>query len=50
METALFIEEAIGGEDMEMRMKDEVIAEGVDSSGSGDAPLGKAKAYSESVS
>jgi hypothetical protein len=37
METALFVEESVGGEDMEMGMKDEVIAEGVDSSCSGDS-------------
>ena len=40
METALFVEESIGGEDMEMGMKDEVIAEGVDGSCSGDSAIG----------
>ena len=50
METALFVEESVGGEDMEMGMKDEVIAEGVDSGGSGNAPPRHAESGAESVS
>ncbi len=50
METASFIEEAIGGEDVEMGMKDEVVAKGVNGSGSGDATVGQTEAYAESVS
>jgi hypothetical protein len=49
METALFVEESIGGENMEMGMKDEVIAEGVDSSSSGDAPPRHAESGAESI-
>jgi hypothetical protein len=49
METALFVEESVGGEDMEMGMKDEVIAEGVDSSCSGDSAIGEAEACAESI-
>jgi len=50
VETASFIEEAIGGEDVEMGMKDEVVAKGVNGSGSGDATVGQTEAYAESVS
>ena len=40
VEAAVFVKEAVGGEDMEVRVEDEVVAEGVDRSGSGDAPTG----------
>jgi hypothetical protein len=49
METALFVEESIGGKDMEMGMRDEVIAKGVDGSGSGDSAIGEAEACAEGI-
>ncbi len=47
MQTALFVEESVGGKDMEMGMKDEVIAKGVD--GSGDSAIGEAEACAEGI-
>ena len=49
METALFVEESVGGKYMEMGMKDEVIAEGVDGSCSGDSAIGEAEACAEGI-
>ena len=49
VETSLCVEKAVGGEDMEMGMKDEVIAKGVDGSGSGDAATGHAEACAEGI-
>jgi hypothetical protein len=37
MEAALGVEQAVGGKDVEVRMEEEVIAEGVDSGHSGEA-------------
>lgn len=49
METALFVEESVVGKDMEMGMKDEVIAEGVDGSCSGKSAIGEAEACAEGI-
>jgi len=49
VEAAFLIEQAVGGEDMKMRMEDEVIAEGVDGSGSGDATVRQTEAGAEGV-
>jgi len=39
VEAALGVEESVGGEDVEVGMKDEVIAEGVDSGDGGEFPI-----------
>jgi hypothetical protein len=49
MEAAVFVEEAVRGEHMEMGMKDEVIAKGVDRGGSGDSAIGETEAYAEGI-
>ena len=41
VEAALGVEQAVGGKDVEMRMEEEVIAEGVDSGHSGEAAIGQ---------
>ena len=49
MEAAFFVEEAIGGEDVEVGMEDEVVAKGVDGGGGGEASIGEIEAEAESV-
>ena len=39
MEAALGVEQAVGGKDVEMRIEEEVIAEGVDGGHSGEAAI-----------
>lgn len=46
---AFFVEEAVGGEDMEVWVEYEVVAEGVDGSSSGDATAGQIEAGTEGV-
>ena len=43
------VEEAVGGEDVEVGMKDEVIAEGVDSGDGGEFPIGEVEADAEGI-
>ena len=49
MEAAFFVEETVGGEDVEVRVEDEVIAEGVDGGSGGDAPAGQTETGAEGV-
>ena len=49
VEPSFFVEQAVGGEDVEMRMEDEVIAEGVDGGGGGDATARQAESGAEGV-
>jgi hypothetical protein len=49
VEAAVGGEESIGGKDMEVRVEDEVVAEGVDSGDRSDAAVGEAEAGAEGV-
>ncbi len=49
VEAAFLVEQAIGGENVEVRVEDEVIAEGVDGGPGGDAAIGQAEADAEGV-
>jgi len=49
VEAAFLFEQAVGGEEVEMRMEDEVVAENVDGGGSGDAALWQAEPGAEGV-
>ena len=49
VEAAFLVEQAVGGEDMKMRMEDEVIAEGVDGGSGGEATAGQIEAGAEGV-
>ena len=49
VEAAFLVEQAVGGEDVEVRVEDKVVAEGVDGSGGGDATTGQAEAGAEGV-
>ena len=49
VEAALLVEQAVGGEDVEVRMEHEVVTEGVDSGSSGDATAGQTEAGAEGV-
>ena len=43
------VEKAVGGEDVEVGMEDEVIAEGVDSGDGGEFPIGEVEADAEGI-
>jgi len=49
VEAAFFVEEAIGGEDVEVGMEDEVVAKGVDGGGGSEASIGEIEAEAEGV-
>ncbi len=49
VEAAFFVEQAVGGEDMEVRVEDEVIPEGVDGGSGGDATGEQVEAGAEGV-
>lgn len=49
VKAAFLVEEAVGGEDVKVRVEDEVVAEGVDGGGGGDASAGQAEAGAEAV-
>jgi hypothetical protein len=49
VEMAVGGEEAVGSEDMEMRVEDQIIAEGVDGGDGSDAAVGKVEASAEGV-
>jgi hypothetical protein len=49
VKAALLIEQAIGGEEVEVRVEDEVVAEGVDGRGGGDATMGELEPGAEGV-
>ena len=49
VEAALGVEEAVGGEDVEVGMEDEVIAEGVDSGHGGEFPIGEVETGAERI-
>ena len=49
VEASFGIEQAVGGEDVEVRVEEEVIAEGVDSGDSREAAIGKVEAGSERI-
>jgi hypothetical protein len=49
VEAAFLVEQAVGGEDVEVRVKYEVIAEGVDGGGGGDASARQAESGAEGV-
>ena len=47
VEAAFLVEQAVGSEDVEVRVEDEVVAEGVDGSGGGEATGGQAETGAE---
>ena len=49
VEAAFFVEEAIGGEDVDMGVEEEVVAKGMDGGGGSDASLGEIEAGAEGV-
>ena len=49
VKAAFVVEQAVGGEDMEVRVEDEVIAEGVDGRGGGEAAAGQVEARAKGV-
>ena len=49
MEPTLFVEEAIGGKKLEMRMIEEVIAKSVNDGIGGDSATGKTEARADSI-
>ena len=49
VEAAFLVEQAVGGEDVEVRVEDEVIPEGVDGGGGGDASARQIEAGTEGV-
>ena len=49
VEAAFLIEQAVGGEDVEVRVEDEVIAEGVDGGSGGEATIRQTEAGAEGV-
>jgi hypothetical protein len=49
VEAAFFIKEAVGGEDVEVGMEDEVVAKGVQGGGGGEAAFGQIEAGAEVV-
>jgi hypothetical protein len=49
VEAAFLVEKAVGGEDVEVRVEDKVIAEGVDGGSGGDATARQAEAGAEGV-
>ena len=49
VEAAFFVEEAIGGEDVDMGVEEEVVAKGVDGGSGSDAPVGEIEAGAEGV-
>jgi hypothetical protein len=49
VEAAFFIEEAVGSEDVEVRMEDEVVAKGVQGGSGGEAAFGQIQAGAEVV-
>jgi len=49
VEAAVGGEESVGGEDVEVGMKDEVVAEGVDSGDGGEFPIGEIEADAEGI-
>jgi len=49
VEAAVGGEESVGGEDVEVRMEDEVIAEGVDAGDGGEFPIGEVEAGAEGI-
>ena len=49
VEAAFFVEEAIGGEDVDMGVEEEVVAKGMDGGGGGDASVGEIEAGAEGV-
>ena len=49
VEAAVFVEQAVGSENVEVRMENKVVAEGVGGGGGGDAPAGQVEAGAEGV-
>jgi hypothetical protein len=49
VEASFFVEQAVGGKDMEVRVEDEIVAEGVDGGSGGDAAAGQSEAGAEGV-
>jgi hypothetical protein len=49
VEAAFLVEEAIGGEDMNVGVEEEVVAKGMDGGGGGDASVGEMEAEAEGV-
>lgn len=49
MEAAFFVEEAVGGGDMNVGVEEEVVAKGVDGGSGGDTSIGKIEAGAEGV-
>jgi len=49
VEAAFFVEEAIGGEDVDMGVEEEVVAKGVDGGSGSGAPVGEIEAGAEGV-
>jgi hypothetical protein len=49
VETAVGSEESVGGEDVEVRMEDEVVAEGVDGGDGSELPVGQLESDAEGV-
>jgi len=49
VEAAFLIEEAVGGEDVDVGVEKEVVAEGVDGGGGGDSTMGEVEAGAEGV-